>query len=99
MRPLAVAALLVLAAACSDSPCQKLGERICRCQAGMTEDSCKTQVDNQLGDLDPGEDLCQARLDACNAPAGADFCEWLLTEDGKDACGLTAPPPQPPPAP
>jgi hypothetical protein len=39
------------------------------------------------------EDRCQRQLDACNqaqadAPA-TDFCEFLLTQAGKDACGLT----------
>ncbi len=32
---------------------------------------------------------CKGWLDACVAPADANFCEWILTEPGKEACGLT----------
>ena len=42
------------------------------------------------------EDYCTQRLHACVEPTGADFCQWILTEQGKTACGLT---PQSPPAP
>lgn len=98
LRPLLAAALLV-ASGCSTSPCQLLGERICHCQPGTNGDTCTAQVEDQLGEIDPTssfEDYCQARLDACNAvPEGAEFCEWLLTPDGKDACGIT--PAYPPP--
>jgi hypothetical protein len=106
---LAVAAALALAAAgCATSACQDLGERICACQNGMTQDTCRAQVQDQLNGLGvdtPGlggildrmqagqpltfEDYCQQRLDACVAPDGVVFCEWLLTRAGKDACGLT----------
>ena len=96
MRRVALASLLALAAACSTSPCQELGERLCQCQPGTTKDTCKTQVQNQLKDLSPDESTCQKHLDQCNAPAGVDFCEWLLTANGKTACGLA---PQPPPTP
>lgn len=89
MRRLAVLALLALAAGCSTDPCQELGERICACSPGATSDACEAQVESQLEDRSPGEDFCQARLDACVAPPDAIFCEWLLTADGKDACGLT----------
>ena len=34
-------------------------------------------------------DYCQQRLDACVAPDGVQFCEWILTSAAKDACGLT----------
>jgi hypothetical protein len=97
-RIAALAALALAASGCSKSPCQELGERICRCQPGMTEDTCKTQVQGQLDGIDTTssfEDFCQQRLDACNAPQGADFCEWLATADGKDACGLTPANPAP----
>jgi hypothetical protein len=93
MRRLALASLVVLAAACGDSPCQDLGERICSCQPGMSEDACTSQVEAQLEDASISDGTCEQILDACTAPAGADFCEWLLTEDGKDACRLTPPPP------
>src|SRR5512138_1635091 len=114
VRPaaLALAAAAALAAAgCATSPCQQLGEKLCNCQPGETQDSCKTQVQDQLNQLgvgNPGfnglldhiesgkpatfEDYCQQRLDACNngqQAANADFCEYLLTTDGKNQCGLT----------
>ena len=112
---LALAALAALAAAgCGTSACQTLGEKLCNCQPGMTQDTCKTQVQDQLNQLgvdtagfsgmldhvEAGkplrfEDYCQQRLDACNAPAGAEFCEWILTQQGKDACGLTPANPSP----
>ncbi len=123
-RLLALALLVaaaITAAGCGTSACQDLGEKVCRCQPGMTEDTCKTQVEDQLNGLGvntPGlsgildnvetgqpltfEDYCQQRLDgtasvpACAAPEGVDFCEWLLTEAGKDACGLTPANPSPP---
>jgi hypothetical protein len=89
MRRLAALALLALAAGCSTSPCQELGERICACNPGSTTDACQTLTESQLEDHAPSEEFCQARLDDCNAPADAVFCEWLLTADGKIACGLT----------
>jgi hypothetical protein len=95
MRRLALSAaagLALVLSACGDSPCQELGERICACQpGGLSADTCKAQVEKQLEDIDPSkafEDKCQQYLDACNAPAGANLCEWLLTERGKQACGL-----------
>jgi hypothetical protein len=85
--PLLVAAALA-AAGCSDSPCQELGERLCACQPGTTRDACETRVEDLLDRDDPGEGFCEDGLATCNAPEGAVFCEWLLTEDGKTACGL-----------
>ena len=89
MRPAAllVAAALALAG-CPDSPCQELGERLCACQPGTTRDTCTTRVEDLLEDQDPGEGFCEERLTTCNAPEGAVFCEWLLTEGGKANCGL-----------
>jgi hypothetical protein len=89
MRRLAALALLALAAACSDSPCQELGERICACNAGATTDGCASITETLLEERSPGDGYCEDRLGTCNAPPGAVFCEWLLTENGKDACGLT----------
>lgn len=97
-RLLILAALALTLAACGDGPCQDLGERLCACEPGTTSDSCKRRVQDQLNDINPSsalEDYCQQRLDACNAPSGAEFCEWLLTEEGKDACGLTPANPAP----
>jgi len=88
----ALAAIGLALAACGGGPCQDLGERLCACDPGTNADTCQRRVKAQLKDIDPSsalEDYCQARLDACNAPAGAEFCEWLLTPAGKDACGLS----------
>ncbi len=96
MRRFALAvtlALATLAAGCSTSPCQELGERLCGC-TGVSSDSCKTQVENQLKTLDPPQstqDRCERYLDTCNAPGGVDLCEWLLTANGKEQCGLSEP--------
>ena len=115
---LALAAAVALASAgCGKSSCQELGEKLCQCQPGMTQDTCKTQVQDQLnelgvesagftgmldnlaaGQLATFEDYCQQRLDACVGgaeAAGADFCEYLLTQDGKNLCGLTPANPAP----
>lgn len=109
---IALAAAAALAAAgCGSSACQALGEKLCSCQPGMTQDTCKSQVQEQLNQagvdtagfngmldhVEAGEpiryeDFCQKRLDDCTAlqeAAGTDFCEFLLTQQGKDACGLT----------
>lgn len=118
------AAAALAAAGCGTSKCQELGEKLCNCQPGATQDACKSQVQNQLNQLgvdtagfngmldrvEAGrpirfEDSCQTMLDACNGAfdeaqqtAGAvNFCEFLLTETGKTACGLApAPPPSSP---
>ena len=98
IHALAAVALALSLSACGDGPCQELGERLCGCDPGATSDTCQKRVEDQLKDIDPSsalEDYCQQRLDACNAPAGAEFCEWLLTPDGKDACGLTEANPAP----
>lgn len=93
MRSLAAASALALAlglAGCGKSACQELGEKICACQPGLGSDACKTQVEEQLRSNDPGDAFCEQRLAACNPPAG-NLCEWLLTSDGKKACGLAPP--------
>jgi hypothetical protein len=116
---IALAAAAALAAAgCGSSACQDLGEKVCSCQPGATQDTCKAQVQDQLNQLgvdtagfggmldrvEAGqpiryEDFCQKRLDDCNAAqatAGAtNFCEFLLTETGKNECGLTPAHPAP----
>ncbi len=92
-RPLSLALALaagLAAAGCSTSPCQKLGEKLCSC-TGLTSATCTTQVETQLKSDNPNQDelnRCQALLDACNPPAGADFCEWLRTDTGQSTCGL-----------
>jgi hypothetical protein len=93
MPRLAAAALLAALAACGASPCQELGERICACQPGLASSTCKSQVEQQLKSSNPGETECKQLLGSCQAPEGVDLCEWMLTEAGKAACGLTAPSP------
>jgi hypothetical protein len=87
----ALAALAVaLAAGCSKSPCQELGEKLCVC-TGLSTDACKTQVEEQLKKIDPSQaqlDRCDQLLGSCKEPAGAVFCEWLVTADAKVACGV-----------
>ncbi len=98
MRRTPALALLVTAglaaAGCSTSPCQRLGEKLCSC-TGLDSSTCTTQVENQLKASNPSQDqldLCQQLLDRCNAPSGANFCEWLRTEPGQVACGLAPDP-------
>ena len=91
---LALAAAAALAAGCSTSPCQELGERLCSC-TGQSKDTCKTQVEDQLKRLDPTQDTldrCDALLGSCKEPEGAVFCEWLRTSSAKVACGVAPPP-------
>jgi hypothetical protein len=93
MRRAALAALtLALAlAGCSDSPCQELGEKLCSCTGAG--DACEAQVKAQLDVLDLTRGGCEDVLRTCDErqPPEADFCEWLLTEDGKQACGMAPP--------
>jgi hypothetical protein len=91
-RLLPAAVLLAALAACS-TPCRDLGDRLCRCTAaGTSRETCERQVKQDLDRLDPSadqDDLCSARLDTCNAPDGAEFCEWIETTCGKASCGLS----------
>lgn len=85
-------ALASLAAGCSESPCQELGERLCSC-TGVSGDACETQVKDQLDSAGLSDETCDAYLASCDssrAPTG-NLCEWLLTEDGKRACGVARP--------
>jgi hypothetical protein len=95
MRPAHLAFLAALAAAGCSTPCQDLGDRLCQCTpAGTAQDTCKTQVKNQLSAANPSgsvEDFCSQKLGSCKVPAsagGAGFCDWFLTQCGKEACGL-----------
>lgn len=92
MRRLALAALAVALAACGVSPCQDLGQRICACQPGLDSTTCKTQVERQLKDSKPSDAQCEGWLKTCEAPAGGNLCEYMLTPPGKAACGLTPTP-------
>jgi hypothetical protein len=94
MRPLLLTLAALALEACQTGPCQELGERVCAC-SGIGGSACTTQVQDQLKASPPdmaAEDRCVALLGTCNAPAGAQFCEWLVTEDGKVGCGLAADP-------
>jgi hypothetical protein len=95
-RLLLIAAVTVLAAGCT-GPCQELGDRLCKCGlSGTTTETCKRQVSNSVGTsifdnsgpTNAQEAACSDYLDSCNAPAGASFCDWVATSDGKAACGL-----------
>ncbi len=90
-RPAVLTAFALAFAACHKSPCQELGERLCACQPNISSDQCKNQVQNIIKDVNPSsdqEDKCDQVLGSCREPPGALFCEWLLTDDGKRACGL-----------
>jgi hypothetical protein len=95
-RPALILALsaAVLAAGCGKSNCQKLLERLCSC-TGASSDSCTTTIEDQLKAANPPqstEDVCGERLGSCNAPPGAQFCEWILTTEAKVQCGLAIEP-------
>jgi hypothetical protein len=69
-------------------------ERICSC-TGASSDTCATQSESLLKGLNPGQseqDRCNDLLSSCNPPAGASLCEWMLTANGKIACGLAIEP-------
>jgi hypothetical protein len=94
MRRLAPAVLFaaLLAAGCSNE-CQDLGDRICKCSGvGTTRDNCQRQIQDELKRLNPSsavQHLCGEKLSTCNAPSGADFCDWLVTSCGKASCGFS----------
>jgi hypothetical protein len=101
LLPLLAAALCSLGLAGCGNACEDLASRLCGCAGGGTaKDTCKQQIKNQLADvgLSAGDkDFCARKLDTCNAPAGAEFCEWLNTQPGKVDCGLAYPPAAPAP--
>src|SRR5512136_457127 len=82
---LALAAAVALAAAgCAKSACQELGEKLCACQPGMTQDTCKTQVQDQLNSLGVDTAGFNGMLDhmAAGKPVTfEDYCQGRL-----DAC-------------
>jgi hypothetical protein len=91
-------ALLALPLAGCGNPCQDLGDRLCACSGGGTSpDTCKQQIQNLLKDTGvsaSAEAVCTEKLATCQVPAepaGVVFCEWLRTEAGKVACGLSNP--------
>lgn len=93
MRRAAALFAFALLAACS-TPCEELGDKICSCYSGTSQDDCESQVDDQIDAASPSgaqEDYCDARIDECSAPSGAGFCDWITTAAGKQACGLAYP--------
>lgn len=85
-------ALLLVSGGCS-TPCEDLGNRICSCQpAGAERDACERAARAAVTGIDRADaatqDLCDQRLDTCEAPQGLEFCDWLLTCSGKVSCGL-----------
>jgi hypothetical protein len=96
----ALLALPFLAFVACATPCEELGNKLCSCFSGTTQDSCEQQVEDRVGAANPDgeqEDWCEAELDACESGArrdGARFCEWIETPAGKEACGLAYDSPQ-----
>ncbi len=96
LRPaLALAAAATLAAAgCATSPCQKLGEQLCSCQPGETQDQCKTQVQDQLNQLgvgNPGFNGILDRIESGKPATFEDYCQERLDacNSGQQAAGAT----------
>jgi hypothetical protein len=92
-RLLAFAILSALALGCGGGPCQDLGEKLCGCvSSGTTKDACVRGVKDEISRQNPGGDVdsfCQEKVDACHAPASAQFCDWIDTRCGKASCGLS----------
>jgi hypothetical protein len=89
MRNSLLALLAALLAAGCATPCEELGHRICECTpSGSQRNTCEDSIDRQLADADPDEAFCEEKLDTCHAPSGSNFCDWILSAEGKVACGL-----------
>lgn len=95
---LATLAFAVFLSACGNGPCEKLGERLCKCApAGVTKESCVQGVKTEVGNLHPSgsqEDACNKALETCHArsnPEGQeiDFCNWISGRCGKSSCGIS----------
>ncbi len=99
MRPLLPLALLVAALTACTGPCTELGNRLCQCvPIGTTQDTCRREVDQQLSKQKPSDSQCSAWLDSCAVPSGVDvqFCEFIQSTAGKEACGIAVPTPTTP---
>jgi len=85
MKRLFGAALIGLFAAGCSSPCVKLANKICDCQATQTDrDNCNANVSARSGAAvitEADEATCDALIDQCE-------CHELNTAEGKRACGL-----------
>lgn len=92
---LAIAFALSSALTACGSPCQDLGERICKClPEGITRENCERAVEEQVEDGNPrpgsdDQDFCEAKLSTCPDPDDDPAaCDRLETNEGKVACGL-----------
>ncbi len=74
------------------SPCRELSERLCDCEEPFRRDECIQAVAQREQNVEPSdEDLnaCEQRLETCNIdPDKRETCDFLQTEEGKNACGL-----------
>lgn len=93
----------LLALAGCKSPCRELSERRCDCVEAYQRETCVRVVVTAEGNVEPTEEqfeACEQKLDTCVAPPPAPgqqddeererrrFCEFIETEQGKQACGL-----------
>jgi hypothetical protein len=94
----------LLALAGCKSPCRELSERRCDCVEAYQRETCVRAVVIAEGNVEPTEEqfeACEQKLDTCVAPGKREqdeererkrFCEFLETEQGKQACGLAREP-------
>ncbi len=96
--PLVLAAVALLASACSNA-CQALGERLCECTLpGTTRSSCVDQIKAEVSRVNPNKDeqaACESYLSTCYAHDDPvthqqiEFCPWIAGRCGKASCGLS----------
>ncbi len=90
MRVLLPLALVAFALAACSGPCDELASRLCDCpQNGVSSATCRQQSSDTLGKTKPSDSQCSAWLDSCQAPSGAQFCDWLGSRCGKAQCGIS----------
>jgi hypothetical protein len=80
----------LLALAGCKSPCRELSELRCECVEAFQRESCLRIVATDEANVEPTEEqleLCAQKLETCQAPADQTFCEFLETDQGKQACG------------
>jgi hypothetical protein len=74
------------------SPCRELSERLCDCLEQFQQDACIQQVAERERSIEPTDEelaACEERLDTCTInPDDRTTCDILLTDEGKQACGL-----------
>jgi hypothetical protein len=93
MRKTLLALLAAIGAAACTTPCQELGHRTCDCvPSGTLRNTCQDAIDRQLKDAGGGSSaVCDCLLGTCAAPPGTNFCDWIQSQEGKEACGLAYP--------